>query len=100
MAEIIQFSEEPAQCGASKLTILKSRLRERFLKLLRRTGFPGQIQDAVIDDSLTGQHVEVKVGLYFTKISVNGRDYYFHRLTGRFDGTGMGCPDRFVKVLE
>jgi len=39
-------------------------------------------------DEYIRQTVTVRVTTGYTIVSVNGRDYYFHRLTGRFDGTG------------
>ena len=59
--------------------------------LMKRLGVPGAIQPFEIHDELTGQHVKVKVSSRFTVIQVDGRDYYFYRYSGRFDGTGMGC---------
>jgi len=39
-------------------------------------------------DKITGQKVAVSIGDLFVRLSVDGRDYYFDRITGRFDGTG------------
>jgi hypothetical protein len=41
-----------------------------------------------LDDRLAGQRISATVGELFVCVSVNGRDYYFDRITGRFDGTG------------
>lgn len=54
-------------------------------------GIPGAIKSMQITDVLTDQHIEVRVGHLFVRLSVNGRDYYFDRITGKFDGTGTGC---------
>lgn len=62
-----------------------------FGRLLQRLKIPGAVTDTIIEDGLTAQRIEVKVGVLFTRISVNGRDYYFDRVTGLFDGTGSGC---------
>ena len=62
-----------------------------FHRLLNSLGVPGAVKDITINDELTGQVIEVRVGVLFVCLSVNGRDYYFHRLTGKFDGTGYGC---------
>jgi hypothetical protein len=86
-----QAVEGPARAGASLAAIWTGRLQEVVCRLLNRLGVPGAIQEATIDDHLTGQQVSVHVGTLFTRISVNGRDYYFHRLSGKFDGTGLGC---------
>jgi hypothetical protein len=55
-------------------------------------GMPGAIRDFHMKDELSGQEIDIAVTLLFTRISINGRDYYFDRLTGRFGGTGCGCP--------
>jgi hypothetical protein len=83
--------ETPAESGASRFAIWRSRLKEWFCWALNRLGAPGAVRDVEIEDGGTGQKIEVRVGVLFTRISVNGRDYYFRRLTGRFDGTGSGC---------
>ena len=59
--------------------------------LMERLGVPGAIQPFEMQDELTGQHIKVTVSARFTVVQVNGRDYYFYRYTGHFDGTGMGC---------
>ena len=93
MATLVQFPNNPT-CSvenASRLDILKGRLRQFAGKILGRVRLPGLIASTTIYDSFTGQRLEVKVGVICTRISVNGRDYYFSRLSGRFDGTGSGC---------
>lgn len=78
----------PAKTGASRWAIWKGKFREWAGRFLNRTGLPGAIQEATIEDGATGQTVNVRLGSLFTCITVNGRDYYFHRVSGRFDGTG------------
>ena len=56
---------------------------------MHRLGAPGAIRDFEINDELTGQQVSVAVGGTYVRLSVDGRDYYFDRLTGQFDGTGV-----------
>ena len=53
------------------------------------TGALGTIRDFETHDEVTGQHVAVKVGKKFSKLSIDGRDYFFDRETGEFTGTGM-----------
>jgi len=77
--------------GRSLLGYLRILVSECLGRLLNRLGVAGAVKPMKISDSLTGQKMEIRVGLLFTRISVNGRDYYFNRLSGRFDGTGMGC---------
>ena len=52
---------------------------------------PGCVQPMEYTDKVTGDRIAIKNSLYFTKLSINGRDYYFQRFSGKFDGTGMGC---------
>jgi hypothetical protein len=51
---------------------------------------PGVVRNTVIEDSSSGQRVEISVGRIFIRLSVNDRDYFFDRISGRFDGTGSG----------
>ena len=98
MAKILEFDRsvdssgsQPTSDGATTWDIWKTRARESVGRLLCRFGFPGFVQDVSLHDPLTHQEVTISSSPYFTKISINGRDYYFDRLNGRFDGTGMGC---------
>ena len=83
--------EHPAEFRASLFDILADRARAWFGDLLNRLGYPGTIAEAHISDSLTGITIDIRLGRRFTCLSVNGRDFYFHRLTGQFDGTGYAC---------
>ena len=38
-------------------------------------------------DILTGQKLDIRVTPFYSKISVNNREYYFERETCKFDGT-------------
>lgn len=55
---------------------------------MNSAGAPGAIREVDLKDALTGQEVSVTVGATYVRLTVNERDYYFDRLTGRFDGTG------------
>lgn len=78
----------PSANGASGLLILRNRVKDQITRLFDRIGWPGAVRPARHVDPLTGQTVEVRVVRCSTVISVNGRDYCFDRLTGRFLGTG------------
>jgi hypothetical protein len=80
-----------AEVQASRWAILLGRVREGVRRALTRLGLPGALRSVLIEDELTGQRLEITIDPLFTRISVNGRDYFFDRLTGRYDGTGMGC---------
>ncbi len=62
-------------------------------RLLRRITDVGIVRPFTKDDLVTGQHIEIRVSAAYTIFAVDGRDYYFDRFTGKFDGTGMaiGC---------
>jgi len=77
--------------GANVLEILYGRVREGLGRILNFLRVPGRIKNLAVKDELTGQEIEVHVGVLFTRLTVNGRDYFFNRLTGKFDGTGIGC---------
>ena len=81
----------PTITGANTLDILSGRIREGLGRVLNFFRVPGRIKNLAVKDELTGQEIEVHIGVLFTRLTVNGRDYFFNRLTGRLDGTGMGC---------
>ena len=53
-----------------------------FLKL------PGFVRSIDYSDRVTGDYIRIHVGRRFTILTVNNRQYWFRRFTGRFDGTG------------
>ena len=58
------------------------------------TGSPQVVERAPIKpfvhhDNATGQTISLKESPFYTTLSIDGRDYYFIRETGEFDGTGM-----------
>jgi hypothetical protein len=44
------------------------------------------IQPFTYDDAETGDKIALAVSDFYTRLSVNGREYYFVRETGAFDG--------------
>ena len=77
--------------------------RRRFRRSLGRfldwLGVPGFVQPMEVDDLVTGWHLSIRVSPLFTVISVEGRDFYFYRRNGKFDGTGMStCA--YAKLCE
>jgi hypothetical protein len=90
--EVLRFPAErtghPARGGATLIDVAKLKAREWLGRFAGRIGAPGAIKATEIHDPLTGQRITVTVGAFFVRLTVNGRDFYFDRLTGRFDGTG------------
>ena len=89
---VLRFPSEravrAARGGATWLEIQTGRARQWLGRALNKVRAPGAIREMEFKDKLTGQHLVVSVGELFVCISANGRDYYFDRITGRFDGTG------------
>ena len=81
-------SPQAAAAGATWLDIARGRLRVAVGGFLNRVRVPGAVQPVDVTDNVTGQCLSVAVSALYTRITVNGRDYYFDRITGRFDGTG------------
>lgn len=84
----------PAKMGASRWVRWRSRAELFIGRVANACGWPGAIADAEIVDGVSGQHIAIRRGLLFTVVSVNGRDYYFRRFSGKLDGTGIGCVSR------
>lgn len=74
--------------GATLFGVYSGRARALLGRLLNRLGFPGAIRDTQFRDAATGDEIEIQVGELFTRLSVNRRDYYFRRISGKFDGSG------------
>lgn len=90
--EVLRFPSEriakAARGGATWPEIWAGRVRQWLGRAFNKVGAPGAIREIEVKDKLAGQHFAVSIGELFVCVSVNGRDYYFDRLTGRFDGTG------------
>ena len=91
-ANIVDFPSHrvsrPVRDGATRFDIFRCRIKAGVGRLLNRLRMPAAIQPMEVIDEITKQHVAVAVDDLFVRVSVDGRDYYFDRLTGRFDGTG------------
>jgi len=86
--------------GATFYDICLDRIRLVLGHLAGRAGVPGFIRDTVIDDPVTGQQIEIRVYALDTRLTIDGRDYYFGRVSGRLEGAGMAyCtnPDPGMK---
>jgi hypothetical protein len=94
MAQIVEITSTPEagpalSGGATRCDRLKLRFKEVAARLFDRLGIPGFVRSMTLKDEVTGQTISVQTGHLSTRISIDGRDYYFDRLSGRFDGTGM-----------
>ncbi len=96
-ATVIEFPDKPRPVTTVDSRFGRWRLRIQDavrLTIARTIGgvVPGAIRDFEHYDEVTGQQISVRVGLLYTRIRVDGRDYYFDRVSGRFDGTGTSNP--------
>lgn len=90
--DVLRFPAErtshPARAGATVLDVAKGRFREILGQIANRFGAPGAVRAVKIEDRASGQQITVEVGTVMVRWTVNGRDFYFDRLTGRYDGAG------------
>lgn len=68
--------------------MLQGEARRLFGQVLNSLRIPGTVRDYKIADPVNQQIITISVGDCFTRISVNGSDYYFNRLTGKYEGKG------------
>ncbi len=80
-----------SKSGATVVEIYWERLKRTLGNILNYFHIPGFVKPFKTVDKLTAIHIEVRLSGFFTVISINGRDYYFRRLSGKFDGSGFGC---------
>ena len=88
LVRLDSVSRHPPWATATRLDIARGRVRMFFGWCLGWLAIPVAVRDTDIQDEVTGDHASVRVGPLLTVLSVNGRDYYFERITGRFDGSG------------
>jgi hypothetical protein len=81
----------PSSMGAGRWSIYRLRAREWLGRALNRLHVPGAVAPGVVTDPQTGRRITIRVGPLFVVFSVDGRDYYFRRFSGTFDGVGAGC---------
>jgi hypothetical protein len=62
------------------------------------------IEPIEYDDPVTGDYIAVSVSDLYSKITVNDREYFFIRETGRFDGVATvvkrNGPVMLIKELD
>ena len=86
--------EKPTSVGHNKfkLKYLTKELKSWFGYTLNKLQICGLIQEVSFFDEVTQQQFSIKIDRRFTVVSIGGRDYYFKRLSGKFDGTGYQNP--------
>jgi hypothetical protein len=90
--DVLQFPADrtghPAREGATVFDVARSRIRTTVGRMANRLGLPGTIRVVDIHDATAGHRVTVTIGVNVLRLTVNGRDFYFDRLTGRYEGSG------------
>ena len=81
------FSEGPPRTGGTGPSRWYQ-VRPILAAILHRLRCPGFVKPLEIHDPITRDTFTVRCSSMYTVITLNGRDYYFDRLTGKFDGTG------------
>jgi hypothetical protein len=71
------------------LSWLRLRLRVLAGKLYNLAGVPGIVRDCNYTANVCNARIQVRAKELFTIITVNGKEIYFHRLTGTIDGVGF-----------
>jgi hypothetical protein len=80
----------PVKNGVSLFAKYLSRFKFSIAGILNKIKAPGLVREIEYFDELTSQRISVKNQSLYTVISIDGRDFYFNRLSGKFDGTGSG----------
>ena len=70
-------------------------MRGRVLQLLR---VPGLIRPFEHQDEQTGEIVRLRTSPRYTILSVGGKEFFFERETGKFDGTGAMSIDNELPI--
>lgn len=65
-----------------------SRLRGIAGRILESVHVPARIREFEYIDPVTNETVYLSTGARYSVLHVGGKQYFFERLTGRFDGTG------------
>ncbi|MHB8626942.1 MAG: hypothetical protein ACYDBJ_09725 [Aggregatilineales bacterium] len=78
----------PIKDNATWWSKIVVKMEWQFGGLLNWLRLPGVIKPVTVYDSLTNTQIKVATGHLFTVVSINGNDYYFRRLDGKYDGSG------------
>lgn len=87
---IIEFPRPP---GRFQLFLMRwqRRIAVPLGWCMNKWNMAGSVAECTIEDETSGLTIEVRNSTRYTRVRINGRDFYFERVGGRFDGTGSGC---------
>jgi hypothetical protein len=70
------------------LASLRAWVRRMVGRMAHGLRLPGAIRPVTVDDPTTGHRLEVTVDATYVVLKIDGRDYYFRRVSGEYDGSG------------
>lgn len=79
---------------------LRDTIGQAFLKMFASVNLPAFVRPIDYCDRVTGNRIKVRNTLRYTIISVNNRDYWFRRISGKFDGPGYGCSGSNCETVD
>ena len=82
------MEEKEIEFNANIYQVLFYRILNWLSGILNAIHYPVIIKPTQFLDVATGQQINIKAGKLFTTISIGNRDYFFHRITGKYDGSG------------
>jgi hypothetical protein len=82
------FRGTAPKCEATWFDRLKTEVRWTLGSILNLFRIPGLVKPMRAYDRLTNTQIRIAVNHLFTVISIDGNDYYFRRLDGKYDGSG------------
>lgn len=95
-ASILSSGTEPAPLGykrnwwAHRWILFQDWRKWQTGRFLNWLGVPGFIRPMeMYDELITHSLLQVRVTPLFTIVTVDGKDFYFYRISGKYDGTGM-----------
>jgi hypothetical protein len=68
--------------------------------MLEHLHAPARLREFEYVDSVSNETVYLSTGARYSVLHVGSKQFYFDRLTGRFDGTGTSLQERITDRLE
>jgi hypothetical protein len=86
--------------SVSLWTRIRSKTRHLAGVLLEKFHVPARIKEFEYVDPITNEIIYLSTGARYSVLHVGGTQYFFERLTGRFDGTCTLLEERIADGLE
>lgn len=84
--------------------LFRHRLRDLWIErlgwVLEKLHSPAKIKEFEYVDATTNKTVYLSTGTRYSVLHVDDKQFFFSRLTGRFDGTGTLLEERVADGLE